>query len=188
MGASPPAPETPAGSAMNAPGALSIACDPYRTAFWWASKRSLPTTLSLLRACLEPCRQPVRIVLDSGLRLSATSHLARTAREVPVWVACSEAAPRQREEELTASRCGSAQIARHKGRIDLSSLLCECGKRGLTSLLVEGGGRVLGDFLENRLADEFLFLLRPQDPGRPSSRSHASGPAQEEYLRGPAGL
>ena len=110
----------------------------------------------------QPCRQPVRLVLDGGLRLSATSHLARTAREVPVWVACSKAAPRQKEEELTRAGMEVLRLPVTENRIDLSSLLCECGKRGLTSLLVEGGGRVLGDFLESLLADEFYFFYAPK--------------------------
>ena len=127
----------------------------------------------------RPCRQPVRLVLDSGLRLSATSHLALTAREVPVWVACSEAAPPQREEELTEAGVEVLRLPVTNGRIDLSSLLCECGKRGITSLLVEGGGRVLGDFLENRLADEFYFFYAPKILGDPQAVPMLQGRPRE---------
>jgi diaminohydroxyphosphoribosylaminopyrimidine deaminase/5-amino-6-(5-phosphoribosylamino)uracil reductase len=116
-----------------------------------------------------PCRQPVRIVLDSRLRLAATSYLARTAREVPVWVVCSETAPRQKEEELTASGVEVFRLPVDKGRLALPTLLRECGKRHLTSLLVEGGGRVLGDFLENRLADDFFFFYAPKILGDPKA-------------------
>jgi diaminohydroxyphosphoribosylaminopyrimidine deaminase / 5-amino-6-(5-phosphoribosylamino)uracil reductase len=127
----------------------------------------------------RPCRQPVRLVLDSGLRLSATSHLARTARKVPVWVASSEAAPRQREGELTRAGVEVLRLPVANGRIDLSSLLRECGKRGITSLLVEGGGRVLGDFLENRLADEFYFFYAPKILGDPQAVPMLQGRARE---------
>lgn len=117
----------------------------------------------------QPCRQPVRIVLDGRLRLSAASHLGRTAREVPVWVACSETAPRLREEELTGAGVEVIRLPATKGRVDLSALLSECGKRQLSSLLVEGGSRVLGDFLENRLADEFHFFYAPKILGDPEA-------------------
>lgn len=116
-----------------------------------------------------PCRQPVRIVLDSRLRLSLTGHLARTAGEVPVWVACSDTASRQREEELIASGVEVLRLPVVKGRLELPTLLRECGKRHLTSLLVEGGGRVLGDFLENRLADDFFFFYAPKILGDPKA-------------------
>ena len=38
-------------------------------------------------------RSPVRIVLDSKARLAPTSKLATTARQVPVWLVCTSAAP-----------------------------------------------------------------------------------------------
>lgn len=117
----------------------------------------------------RPCRQPVRIVLDSGLRLSPNSRLGRTAREVPVWVACSEDAPQEREEALTGAGVKVLRVRAPNRHIDLSALLGECGKRQLTSLLVEGGGRVLGDFLENRLADEFHFFYAPKILGDPEA-------------------
>ncbi len=49
-----------------------------------------------------------------------------------------------------------------KGRVDLLSLLKECGKRQITSLLVEGGSRVVGAFLEQHLADDFYFFYAPK--------------------------
>ncbi len=117
----------------------------------------------------QRCRQPVRIVLDSGLRLSAASHLARTAHKVPVWVACSEAAPRRKEDELIGAGVEVLRLPSAKGHIDLAALLHECGKRHLTSLLVEGGSRVLGDFLENGLADDFHFFHAPKILGDPEA-------------------
>ncbi len=62
-----------------------------------------------------PCRQPVRIVLDSRLRLTATSHLVRTAREVPVWAVCTEDAPRQKELRAGGKGSGGGEIARGEG-------------------------------------------------------------------------
>jgi diaminohydroxyphosphoribosylaminopyrimidine deaminase/5-amino-6-(5-phosphoribosylamino)uracil reductase len=56
-----------------------------------------------------------------------------------------------------------------EGRVELRSLLRECGKRQITSLLVEGGGQVLGDFLENLLADDFHFFYAPKILGDPEA-------------------
>jgi diaminohydroxyphosphoribosylaminopyrimidine deaminase / 5-amino-6-(5-phosphoribosylamino)uracil reductase len=109
-----------------------------------------------------PCRQPVRIVLDSRLRLGAASQLVRTAREVPVWVACTEDAPREKELALSAAGVTVLGLAGDKGHVDLPGLLKECGKRGLTSLLLEGGSRVAGAFLEQGLADDFYFFFAPK--------------------------
>ena len=45
-------------------------------------------------------RSPVRIVLDTTLRLPRASRLVQTAREVPVWVVAGAGAPRAAEESL----------------------------------------------------------------------------------------
>jgi diaminohydroxyphosphoribosylaminopyrimidine deaminase / 5-amino-6-(5-phosphoribosylamino)uracil reductase len=109
-----------------------------------------------------PCRQPVRIVLDSRLRLNNASRLVKTAQEVPVWTVCTEDAPRQKEEELSAAGVEVIRLPEHQGRVDLPLFLKECGRRRLTSLLVEGGSRVAGAFLEDQLADDCYFFYAPK--------------------------
>src|ERR1700719_1451934 len=47
-------------------------------------------------------RSPVRVVLDTGLRLPATGALVRSARETPVWVIAGESAPAEAEAVLVA--------------------------------------------------------------------------------------
>lgn len=109
-----------------------------------------------------PCRQPVRIVLDSRLRLKPTSQLAGTAREVPVWAACTEDAPLSAESALSACGVVAIRLPAREGRVDLAGLLKECGRRGITSLLVEGGSQVAGAFLKHRLADTGYFFYAPK--------------------------
>ena len=58
-------------------------------------------------------RSPVRVVLDSRLRLPLDSRLVATAREVPLWVVAGEGAPQEREQALQAQRRRGA--ARRRG-------------------------------------------------------------------------
>jgi len=107
-------------------------------------------------------RQPTRIVLDARLRLDLASRLVETARDVPLWVACGENAPAENERRLLDAGAEVLRFPAENGRIDLSGLLRELGRRQLTSLLVEGGSRVLGAFIENRLADDFYLFYAPK--------------------------
>ena len=143
------------------------------------------------------CRQPVRIVLDAGLRLPTSSALARTAREVPVWVACSEHAPAENEAQLRdagvdvlrlpvlesgfggSTRPGGCDGADGACRVDPAALLRELGKRNITSVLVEGGGSVHGAFIDARLADEFHFFYAPKVLGDRDSVPMVSGSPRE---------
>src|SRR6202012_3537966 len=47
-------------------------------------------------------RSPVRVVLDSALRLRPESRLVATARETPLWVVAAEDAPMERAQALRA--------------------------------------------------------------------------------------
>jgi len=97
---------------------------------------------------------PVRIVLDSKARLSPSSKLATTARKTPVWLVCTAAAPAAARDALRS--CGVEIIeapAESGGYVDVTAASRELGKRGLTRVLVEGGGTVAASFLRAKLVD-----------------------------------
>lgn len=124
------------------------------------------------------CRQPVRIVLDSMLRLPKGSQLASTAHLSPVWVACAEEAAVEKETKLRDLGVEVLRMPSKNQRVDLSSLLKELGTRHMTSLLVEGGSRVLGAFIEEGLADEFFFFYAPKILADPRAVPLATGKAR----------
>lgn len=105
-------------------------------------------------------RQAVRIVLDSAARLPLDGQLVRTARDVPVWVAVSGRAPEERHTALAAHGC---KVLRFPGvsRVPVLPLLDELGQSGLTNLLIEGGGTVMGSFLDVGEVDAVDVFLAP---------------------------
>ena len=142
----------------------------------------------LLTARMGPrtrCRQPVRIVLDSMLRLSPESQLVGTAHASPVWVACAGGASAEKETRLKEAGVEVLRLPSSNRQVDLPSLLKELGTRNITSLLVEGGSRVLGAFVEQGLADDFYFFYAPKilaDPEAvPVARGEAKGSVAEAF-------
>lgn len=123
-------------------------------------------------------REVVRIVLDSKLRLPPDSRLARTARDIPLWVVCTEAAPGEAERALVDKGATVLRVPERQGRIDLVSFLEECGRRDISSILVEGGGRVAGSFLEAGLVDDFYFFYAPKILSDPEGTPMISGLAR----------
>lgn len=123
----------------------------------------------------KPCRQPVRVILDRDLRLPLTSQLVTTVELAPVWVACHEAALPQKRQALIDAGVEVLVLPSGEHGVDLGALLLELGRRGISSLLVEGGGRVLGAFLEEHLADEFHFFYAPKILGDPEAVPLVSG-------------
>ena len=97
---------------------------------------------------------PVRIVVDSKARLSPASRLAASARDVPVWLVCTPQAPHVAREGLQAKGVEIVEVeATPAGRVEISAAARVLAGRGLTSVLVEGGGTIAATFLKAGLVD-----------------------------------
>jgi diaminohydroxyphosphoribosylaminopyrimidine deaminase/5-amino-6-(5-phosphoribosylamino)uracil reductase len=111
-----------------------------------------------------PVRSPriTRVVLDPHLTISAESKLARSAGETPVVVFAPEPALDGREREL--ERLGVEVVATPLSEegLDLVYVLDELGGRGLSGLLVEGGGETATRFVRMGLADKLTLFYAPK--------------------------
>mgnify|MGYP003871484309 CR=1 FL=1 len=108
-------------------------------------------------------RQPLRIVLDTHGRLPAASQLVKTARQSPVLLACAETVPKEVRERFSFHGVDVVGLpTAEPSGLNLAALLDELGRRSVTSVLVEGGARVHGAFLDGALADDFYFFYAPK--------------------------
>lgn len=101
---------------------------------------------------------PVRVVLDSALRLPPGSRLARSARDVPVWVVTGGEASRAAENALLREGVTVLRAAQSDGRLDLAAVLKLMGARGVTRLMVEGGPTLGAALLAADLIDEAVLF------------------------------
>lgn len=97
---------------------------------------------------------PVRVVLDSHLRLPPSSRLARSAREVPLWLFTAEPADAPQAAALAALGVEVVRVAAGASGLDLAEVLRELARRGITRLMVEGGARLAGRLVSRGLVDE----------------------------------
>jgi diaminohydroxyphosphoribosylaminopyrimidine deaminase/5-amino-6-(5-phosphoribosylamino)uracil reductase len=121
---------------------------------------------------------PVRIVLDTHLSISPQAqvlHLESKAGTILVKGDTPETdAVRTRREALEARGANVVQAPIRNGLIDLDRLMVHLGQQGVTSLLVEGGGRVLASALAAKIADKIVWFYAPKilggDDGVPICR------------------
>ncbi len=114
---------------------------------------------------LKRQRQPLRIVLDSSLRMPPEMNVLDTQQAPTLVVITSKTLQRQakRIQSLAAAGVEILAVAHDdKGRCDLGQLLDELGKRGIQQLLVEGGRNVLNSFLQQDLVDEVRVYISPE--------------------------
>ena len=108
---------------------------------------------------------PVRIVLDSALRLPLGSRLARSARDVPVWVIAGAKASPALEEALQERGILVLRTPDREGRLDISAVLELIAGRGITRLMVEGGPFLAASFVAADLVDEAILFHSPKAIG-----------------------
>ena len=126
-------------------------------------------------------RRPfLRVVLDSRLRLPAEGRLARSATPRTPVLALTCAPDPVRRRRLEAFGVQVVEVACEQGRVSLASALEALSARGVTSLMVEGGGEVLGSFLAARLADQVALFRAPLLLGGRGSRPAFGGPDPAE--------
>ena len=107
-------------------------------------------------------RSPVRVVIDRDLRIPPGARLIAEARQVPTWLVTLGSADPDRQKALRDAGVVVIPAEPHAaGRIDLKAALGLLGDRGLTRLLVEGGGRLAAALLRAGLVDRLVWLHAP---------------------------
>jgi diaminohydroxyphosphoribosylaminopyrimidine deaminase/5-amino-6-(5-phosphoribosylamino)uracil reductase len=119
---------------------------------------------------------PVRVVLDSRLRLPAGSALAKSARTTPVWVVGAKDASPEAACILRDAGVAELRAPASEGRLDIAAVLRLLAERGITRLMVEGGPMVAASFVAADRVDEAALFRSARTIG-PDGIDALDGPA-----------
>jgi diaminohydroxyphosphoribosylaminopyrimidine deaminase/5-amino-6-(5-phosphoribosylamino)uracil reductase len=113
-------------------------------------------------------RKPLRVVLDTHLRLPERSRLAATAGELPTLIIAGEAAPEDAVRRLNDLGLAVERVSLDaEGHVDLHPALRALAARGITRVFSEGGPQVAGRLIALGLADEVALITAEKPLGRP---------------------
>ncbi len=102
---------------------------------------------------------PVRVVVDSQVRLPLGCKLVTSARATPTWVVTAAGADAGRRAALAAAGVEVVAVdADADGRPVMAAMAAELARRGLTRVLVEGGGRLIAALLAAGLIDQVIAV------------------------------
>jgi diaminohydroxyphosphoribosylaminopyrimidine deaminase / 5-amino-6-(5-phosphoribosylamino)uracil reductase len=104
-------------------------------------------------------RQPLRVVLDTRLRLTPAARMLATPGRTVVFTANGRVAHAGALQRAGAEIIGAPLDA--DGHVDLQNVLAELGRRECNDVLVEAGPTLAGRFLQLGLADELIVYIAP---------------------------
>lgn len=99
-------------------------------------------------------RQPLRVVLDSHLRIPGTARILNQAHASTVVATCSLKRPLELSDRIWS-------LPAHAAQVDLNALLDRLAEHGCNEVWVEAGAGVAGSFLRAGLVDELVVYLAP---------------------------
>jgi diaminohydroxyphosphoribosylaminopyrimidine deaminase/5-amino-6-(5-phosphoribosylamino)uracil reductase len=118
-------------------------------------------------------RQPMRVVVDSRGRIPPMARVL--AGQTKTLVATSDMAPASWRSVIEAQGAEVKSFPCQEEHVDLRALLKELGKRDILTLLVEGGGVMLGGFFDAGLVDKVHAVLAPMIIGAAEAPAAVSG-------------
>lgn len=112
---------------------------------------------------MTPGRTAARVVLCGSQTPSPDSRLMKTARKAPVIIAYPSNNPPSGLKTCEEKGCELMSLpdSGESYQVDIQALLQELGKRDMSNILVEGGSRVLGSFLDTDAIDRALIFIAP---------------------------
>ena len=132
-------------------------------------------------------RSPLRVVLDSSLRLQPSSHLVRGARDIPTLVVTTRNAPAHVKRMLVSFGVEVIGVAADAaGRVDLSAALEALAEQGFTRLCCEGGPRLADALARADLIDVCTLITGPPalgTGGLPAIGSHLASSLEKGHLK-----
>lgn len=134
----------------------------------------------MLNCRIDRAHQPLRIILDSHLRIPMGSRLVRSAKEYPLLIVCNENT-RDREEgtnriqKLEEAGAKVWTLPEKNGHPDLNVLMQRLGEEKIDSVLIEGGGTVNEAALKAHIVHHVYAYIAPKIFGGEDAKTPVEG-------------
>jgi len=123
-------------------------------------------------------RDPQRIILDTHLSISPDARLLDRKSDADTLLAVGPSASRQACRKLERPGLEILRLPLRDGNVDLQVLMQQLGERNISSVLIEGGGAVIGSALRAGIVDKLMVFFAPKllggDDGVPICRGRGA--------------
>ncbi|PNK23174.1 riboflavin biosynthesis protein RibD [Bacillus thuringiensis] len=113
-------------------------------------------------------KSPIRIILDTNLRIPINANILHE-KTAETWIVTGNKVDKLRKEMLLKNNVQIIEL--NSDKIQLPEVLKLLGNKGISSLLVEGGSKISGEFIKSRLVNEIIIYMAPKIIGGTGSFS-----------------
>ena len=124
---------------------------------------------------IEGGKNPIRIIVDSSLRIPKESRVVKTSNQVRTIVATTEKAEEKDKVELKKHGVEILETKSKDGKVDLEELVIKLGSLGVDSILLEGGGELNYSALKLGIVDKVQMYIAPKIIGGSLAKGPVSG-------------
>ena len=128
-------------------------------------------------------KNPTRIILDSQGTISINSKILQTCNKVPTIIAVSKRISKANLQKL--KRFPVEIIMTGENSVNIKSLMSNLSKRKINTVLVEGGGTINWQFIQNNLFDEILITITPVIIGGIDAITFVQGRGFDKIIKSP---
>ncbi|NQT31669.1 MAG: bifunctional diaminohydroxyphosphoribosylaminopyrimidine deaminase/5-amino-6-(5-phosphoribosylamino)uracil reductase RibD [Deltaproteobacteria bacterium] len=118
-------------------------------------------------------KQPLRVIIDGEGRTPLTARVFSEPGET--LLVLGRAAKPEERAAFTRAGAETLELPAAEGQVDLGKLLEALGKRQITSILVEGGGILLGSLFDQGLVDKVIAFIAPVIIGGAEAKTAVAG-------------
>jgi diaminohydroxyphosphoribosylaminopyrimidine deaminase/5-amino-6-(5-phosphoribosylamino)uracil reductase len=120
-------------------------------------------------------RQPIKIVVDSQLSTSCQANIFKGDSKVIIATLHTGKGQETENRYILSKKARILDIKEKNGQVNLRDLLRKLAALEITSILVEGGGSLVGSLFDDRLVDRVLFFIAPKIIGGRNAISSVMG-------------
>lgn len=120
-------------------------------------------------------KHPIKIIVDSQLSTPTNSNIFSSAAKVIIVTLAVRSGQETENRKALSSKAQILEVKESSGQINLRDMFKKLAALGITNVLVEGGGTLIGSLFDEGLVDKIIFFISPKIIGGKDAISSVMG-------------